>query len=623
MIALNKPFSYSFVPQIISGFPRLLAVILTGLVWGASAQNLTISTSGQTGTSGTNWAVSGSNPVTLTYTGTANVAPSVLQGYLNAGTSVVVEDGGSGGDIWINDDLTKSAGGNATLTFRAKGGVYTAATTDIVATSGALNLVFWSEIDGGGFRGTFTCPITTNGGHFWAGGGSGSVVWNGLTVGNGLAMADGSPSSYWVPIALQGSISTSGGDIYLAADDAGGTDPSIASFAAANSLLDAGTGNVYLVTRDPIDWEYTAGRSIEVQTTGFLSIAPPSGENWPAALTWSGTVSGGAFVGSSHLIGLKINTMSSLGGLYLGTTGGASYAASNTQALTLSTALSLSGPVTFLGGNTTLNEGISVASSGADVLISSTGWINLAASKSISTNSGDITLLATSGGTAITSGDAAIQLGSGASLSSAGGNISLRGAVSGADGAFYAATNVTNGRPGILLNSNTITAAGGNISLYGKCSSSRDDGIRISASTITTTGTGTVTVVGESHGGYNGSTYYGGVSFENNSSTLSTVDGDLVLKGSLTAATNNAGAYPGGINFFRVSGSGSASVKISLLSRTGDVRVTGVEASGSVAASYGMVHCSQGDVYVGSPSDNSWTGTGRGTDVYGHRKCCH
>ena len=584
--------------------------MLTVLSWGASAQSLTISTAGQTGTSGTNWAVTGSNPVTLTYTGTANVAPSVLQGYLNAGTSVVVEDGGTGGDIWINDDLTKSAGGNATLTFRAKGGVFPSGTTDIVSTSGALNLVFWSEIDGGGVRGAFISNTTTNGGHFWVGGGSGSTTWNGLTVGTGLAMTDGLLGSFWIPVAFQGNVSTSGGDLYFAADDGGGPDPAIGALYSANQTVNAGSGNITFVTRDPIDWEYNNLGKLIVQTTGILSIAPPSGENWPAALAWTGTTTSNTFVGSSHLIGLQINNMNTLGGLNVGTTGAAGYTASNTQALTLSSALSLAGPVTFLGGNTTLSEGISISGSGADVLLSSTGWITLAANKSIATNAGDITFLATSGGTAITSGDAAIQLGSGASLNSSGGNISLRGAVTGADGALYAATNVTFGKPGILLTSNTISAAGGNISIYGKCSSSRDDGILISASTITTTGSGTVTVVGEAHGGYNGSIYFGGLSFANNSSTLSTVDGDLVLKGSLTAATNSAGAFPGGVNFYRVSGPGSTTVKISLLSRTGDVRVTGVEAAASVASSYGIVQCSQGDVYVGSPSDNSWTGTG-------------
>ena len=53
-------------------------------------QTLTISSNGQTGTSGTNWSSSGSNPVTITATGDANINASVVVGYLNAGKSVII-----------------------------------------------------------------------------------------------------------------------------------------------------------------------------------------------------------------------------------------------------------------------------------------------------------------------------------------------------------------------------------------------------------------------------------------------------------------------------------------------------------------------------------------------------
>lgn len=51
-------------------------------------QTLTISATGDTGTSGTNWGTSGSNPVTISVTGTADINVSVIQGYLNSGTDV-------------------------------------------------------------------------------------------------------------------------------------------------------------------------------------------------------------------------------------------------------------------------------------------------------------------------------------------------------------------------------------------------------------------------------------------------------------------------------------------------------------------------------------------------------
>jgi hypothetical protein len=66
----------------------LIVLTFTNVSW---SQSLTISSSGQTGTSGNNWSISGSNPVIITATGTANVNTSVITGYLNSGTSVVVE----------------------------------------------------------------------------------------------------------------------------------------------------------------------------------------------------------------------------------------------------------------------------------------------------------------------------------------------------------------------------------------------------------------------------------------------------------------------------------------------------------------------------------------------------
>jgi hypothetical protein len=76
------------------------------------AQTLTISTSGQTGTSGTNWYVSGSNPVRIIGTQTANVNTSVVQGYINSGVDVLIF---SIGEIAIQNDLTKNNSGRLIL----------------------------------------------------------------------------------------------------------------------------------------------------------------------------------------------------------------------------------------------------------------------------------------------------------------------------------------------------------------------------------------------------------------------------------------------------------------------------------------------------------------------------
>ncbi len=92
----------------------LASLLLFSLV--TQAQNLTLSSGGQTGTSGTNWSTSGTNPITISVTGAANVNTSVIEGYLNAGTSVIVTNSTVG--TTINSNITKSSGGNATLTIK-------------------------------------------------------------------------------------------------------------------------------------------------------------------------------------------------------------------------------------------------------------------------------------------------------------------------------------------------------------------------------------------------------------------------------------------------------------------------------------------------------------------------
>ena len=77
------------------------------------AQNLTITSTGQTGTSGTNWSVnSSSDPVVVTVQGgNAIINSSVIEGYLNLGNNLTIKTiSASGlGDIIINDAINKSS----------------------------------------------------------------------------------------------------------------------------------------------------------------------------------------------------------------------------------------------------------------------------------------------------------------------------------------------------------------------------------------------------------------------------------------------------------------------------------------------------------------------------------
>ena len=222
-------------------------------------QTLTISASGQTGTSGTNWSISGN---TLTATGVANVNSSVIESALNTGDLLV-----TAGTIDINNDITKNSGSDATLTLKAEHAVYSNETS-ISSTSNKLNVLFWVESDGGESVGAYVGSINTNGGHIWVGGGDGTMIWNGLTIGDGFSMSDGTANHNGMD--LFGNLITNGGDVYLAADDGTNSNPSIG---AINELtINSGSGNIVLIVRDGTNFNYQ--NTITIESTGILTIAP-------------------------------------------------------------------------------------------------------------------------------------------------------------------------------------------------------------------------------------------------------------------------------------------------------------------------------------------------------------
>ncbi|MCE2834957.1 MAG: autotransporter-associated beta strand repeat-containing protein [Chitinophagaceae bacterium] len=306
-------------------------------------------------------------------------------------------------------------------------------------------------------------------------------------------------------------------------------------------------------------------------------------------------------------------------GTYLGTgvPGDSPYTSANTATITLGAAISIAGPITIHGGIILAQQNITSTLSGADILLQATGYIDLAASQTIQTNNGDITFRANSGGTAVAvpnSTTGAITLNSGSSLLSTGGNITLGGNFTGTKGAgLYAASGRTGGAPGILISNATITAAGGSINIYGRCTTSYDDGIRLQA-TITTTGSGTIGIYGDSHGGLTGGTpdiFFGGITFITNSSTIETDAGNINIEATLTNTQSNS---THALNFYRtVYTSGTTGRHIQLLSRSGNIQVTGDRGSTSAG---GMGSSSWGNIYAGSPLSGTWTASGNVTFSY-------
>jgi filamentous hemagglutinin family protein len=180
----------------------------------------------------------------------AILSTQAIQAALNAGTSVTVatgEWGSQGGDIVVASAITKSAGGNATLTLNAHRDIVLDA--PITSTSGALSLVFDADVDadqagaivqsanlrtlGGSIQfrdglvvgGTSAISIDT------AGGAGGSVLFQGqVLIGNTNGL----------------SIATGGGAVTF------------------QSMIDSGNGYAYVST--PRDW--TSARSAAASGTG-------------------------------------------------------------------------------------------------------------------------------------------------------------------------------------------------------------------------------------------------------------------------------------------------------------------------------------------------------------------
>jgi hypothetical protein len=197
-----------------------LGIITSGVL----GQNLTISSTGQTGTSGTNWSITG-NTLNVAASGSANIHPSVISNHLNnVGNLTVILPWQSGvaRQCSIDGTITYTGSAARTLTFSIANDIFITTTNQsITATNGALNVVLRTATgtpgqgpDHGRVSIRNNNTINTNGGHLWIGGGSGNVTWNGLTVGNEVARTwtDNVPG-LWIE---NSTLNTNGGNVYLA-----------------------------------------------------------------------------------------------------------------------------------------------------------------------------------------------------------------------------------------------------------------------------------------------------------------------------------------------------------------------------------------------------------------------
>ena len=533
----------------------MLLAFVFGLTQLSVAQTLTISDGGQTGTSGTNWSATGTNPVIITATGTATINTSVVESYLNTGTSVLVV----GDQISVSNDIEKTAGGEATITFRAAGDdiseegrllVY----SNITSSSGALNIICWSDYNNhnkGGVSIFSGNTINTNGGHLWCGGSEttqGSTSWNGLTVGDGPSV--GSDGNNFNALDFYDvDLNTEGGDVFLWAAQGFSAGTNGLAFNGTTGEINSGTGDVILVSD-----AFAGGTTIT--STGHLYLAPHDGA-YPSAVTWSHNSGSPNINMSGTFDALNINAFNNLGGLTIGEYEGMTGVDfSNSSDVTISSATTIAGPVSVYGRrvdisadvqSTQANEAITFVAKGFDMAGLTSGLIALATNTDLTTNGGNIVLW--SNAENLTTGqknNELILVGTNV-LTSNGGKIVLAGGLdNGANGGVasdgipdgYAYRGSYIGEAVDIRTNVTLDSDGGEIIIRGE-QNGTDAAIGTDA-TFTIANAGNVTIEGENTSGNS-------VRLGTSNITSTTANADILLKGtgaisvaaSSTLQTNN------------------------------------------------------------------------------------
>lgn len=356
--------------------------------WATTPFNITIVDSGGA-EEGAGWAESGG---VISATRDVSIDADVIEAKLAQGPLLV-----DGRNIHVQGAISY-AGTASTLTLRGTQRVQVAGS--IESTSGPLNVVLWSDSEDTGSGGVSIvngATITTNGGHVWAGGTSepeGSGTWNGLTVGDGPSV--GAEGFNYYSLDFQGSIVSAGGDVLLWAGDArtaGDEGIAVKTFDSSNNpSINTGTGDLTLITKQLFNWDNT-NASLEVTTTGTLTIAPDQPNRWSEGFNWARTTSESGSVFTLTTIGgsgqpLVVNDIASVGGLVIGDHENVQ---PSTGDVTISSDVSIAGPITIHSDSIAINKALTSTGSGDASRISLVGAAANNLNGTVSMSSGSIT----------------------------------------------------------------------------------------------------------------------------------------------------------------------------------------------------------------------------------------
>ena len=388
------------------------------------------------GISLTNSAMITAGTGAITMTGTATTTAG---GYYNSG-------------IWLYGSGSKVTGAGAiSLTGVGGGSTYASLNQGVRLEGGQVIATGTGTVTLSGTSGTTTGTAGPNAGVEISSGGVAKTDTGNIRI-TGLSGTTGATD---VLLSGAGSVSSNSGNVTFTANSYSGDN---------TEIVNAGTGIVTMQNR-------TAGTLIDVggaDASGTLGISNAE----------IGRVTAGSIVIGS--------------------------VAQQTGNLTVSSAIDTTGASKFSlisTGGIAVNNNIAKTTAGATTLnLQANANIIVAANKTISSSSGALNTIlnANSAGTG-----GAIVFNAGSGITSKGGNITFGGGTT-LDGTGFAVADGTNTLQGISLNTVAINAGGGNIVMNGQTAAtnyqinlSNVAGIYMNGGTMSTTGSGTITLTGK------------------------------------------------------------------------------------------------------------------------------
>ncbi|MFT6346410.1 MAG: filamentous hemagglutinin family protein [Myxococcota bacterium] len=440
----------------------------------------TIDASAKFGQAG-KWLLDPTNVIIQSVAGTGVVTTASIQTSLNNGTSVDVVTSASGtenGDITVNNAITKTLGGDATLTLKAIGGITIKSGANITSSNGKLNIVLNSRSDGGSSTGSIkitNSTLNSNGGNIILGGGSDPFLEAAQDLGtSGILLSGATLVSDVGDISIRGGLSGNA----ISNNNA----VSISS----NSSLTSSDGNINIVGT------YSRESGTATSTTPFSGV---NVNNSAVKNTESGNIniSGSFSANSTNSIGIGITiengskislSSTSTGNINITGTGSSPYSNNNTNGNNYGVLITGSG--TEVSSTASTGAGtITINGTGSNSLGNNNFGVNIKTNSLVSTINDDV-IINGSGGDGAGNRNYGVRIGS--SITSTGsGDITMNSkARSGdinsssnnsKDTFFSPASSLVGGSGDINLNSadkiifrsnNTITTSGGVINFDGE-----------------------------------------------------------------------------------------------------------------------------------------------------------